>query len=1210
MKIKLLISLLLPGILLFADASEKNWLTNGDLSSFDSKKNLRSWRVESTGISADNVNGVSELTLKPQFKYGKHYVNLSQRISGITKGHYVLSGEFKGAVHTIYLVVTMPAGHKPANRLVVAKLPGKADAWTSFQMEFDIPADMKVCGINFQPTVSGKNDVITLRKLNLRRTGDVKSAIPAPAKKTTAKPQVKPQATVKTKPGAAVAIQGDLVARPAAASNVKWPVHLFCGKDYWYMLEPIWREMKGLKHEKFIQEAGVRGVGTPWKPAMPYRRTGVNEIEIWQGGKNVTAQAKVEVSSDEWGTKFYYLPQMTDGDLKTAGWICGSTKNFRYLNKGVLFNVTITLPSDAPVEKVIFRTNKKTLPVWDGIPYIKKTGKEIKSSITRDNGSFTILLSDAPRTKELYLKCQTKHTVYQAAEDLHPKYKKLVKDRPFTSSLFNGTLKFKGIGEFNLENVDRESLRLFRAKYPNFIPEQQLEISANFFQRRVHKSKEAWENHSAKVAPYDRNRYEAAETLRKYWSAYYELFDGLTILEGGLWTMPYYYEWGAPLTIPEAFNEGARYSSNRHLLTFSRGGSRQYNKPFGFYQTVFGEATSADAKYSQEDARRLAKLKKNPWHPGEDFGVSPTYHKRLLMLAYYAGASLQQFESEPWGYAKKDKNDVWTLTGNGKSIKAVYDWVSRPEAKRGTYYAPIVLLNDYFSGNWEWRQGKEWKVWYMYPYEDGDYMLRHLLNQLDPPTGDFKTMHINSNGMRNSELSDLYDVYFANAPSGAVTPQELGKYPVALLTGAIRKTEGLSENLQKYVKEGGTLVINIAQMHLLPASFAGVKITNKYTISNNMKIGEVIPAGAEVMAKDSSGLPLVTRYKNGKGNVILTTPYHMLNMKDKKQSIPLLRELMLKLQSEVLPVKVKGDILFCFNKMSGNDWKLILINNKGTFKDCRETKETILPEYAQKVMFTLPKGASAKELHLNLPVKVNGDQAEIIVPSGDVAVIELKNIPFADVPVNNAPFQRKPSDPDKKVHSINPAILIESKAGEGGLHYNTQKRDGALYLSGNHSGVILSAKLNQIPMTEGGYCCFAKPEDVTSKQKQIVISNEYTRIDIIDGHWQLFFYDLKQVQNIRGPKVVPGKWTHVAFIWKDGQGHFYIDGKEIVSENGPLLFGGRCDGCNDTYNKIVCCYLGTFHLLRTETFKGSIKNVKFFGKAPEFEQIKKYAQEK
>ena len=69
------------------------------------------------------------------------------------------------------------------------------------------------------------------------------------------------------------------------------------------------------------------------------------------------------------------------------------------------------------------------------------------------------------------------------------------------------------------------------------------------------------------------------------------------------------------------------------------------------------------------------------------------------------------------------------------------------------------------------------------------------------------------------------------------------------------------------------------------------------------------------------------------------------------------------------------------------------------------------------------------------------------------------------------------------------------------------------------------------------------------------------------------------------------------------------DAFEIVSEKGPLLFGGRCDGCN-VHAKLFHIYAGTFHLWRKNLFKGHIKSIKVFGQAPDAEQIKKYAQEK
>lgn len=1199
MRISGIVLTLLTCLSFLLNATENNLLINGDFSLFNSENAPNNWRVEGMAVSKSSDVGVNELHLTSQFKYNKYYVSLSQSKLFLRAGSYLFSGEIKGNVHTIYLIVSMPKGVTPPNRLITFKLPNRAKEWTNFSLAFEMPNENQNVSVELMPCTSGANDVVAVRKLCLVRTGD------------TAAPEKAAPKTIQSAPVPAkspdVEITGTLVSRPAAASQVIWPKHEFCGKEYWLMLEPIWREMKGLSGERFIQDAGVRGIGTPWEPVQPYRRTGIREIEIWQDGKNVAGQTKLLFSSDERETKFLHPEYSTDGKMNSIGWIIGPTQDFRFRNKGVPFRVDIVLPSDKPVEKVVFYTTDQALPVRECSVFSSEEGEELSVSSVRKPDSLTLTFSKAPRMKSLYLKGMTQHTVYRAG-DLTPAQKELVKGKPFTSPLFTGVLKFKDQGELNLENVDRDSTRRFRSKYPNFIPEQHLEASANFYQRRVYKSREMLEQQSAVVSPYDRNRFETAETLRKYWTRLYDLFGSITMLEGGLFTMPYYYEWGAQLTFPEAFNENPSYSSNRHLLTYARSGSRQYNRPWGFYETVFGGMTHADSNYSEAEAHRLGKSKNMLNHPGEDFGVSPSYHLRLLMLAYYAGSNLQQFECEPYGYAKKHENGSWTLTGNGQSIKKVYDWIVRPEAKRGDFYAPILLLNDYHSGNWEWQHGKEWNVWYMFPYEDGDYMIRHLLDQIDPPIGDFKKMQELSNGMRNSKFADMYDIFFANAPSGVVTPEELGKYPVVFLMGEIRDAPGLSENLQGYVKDGGTLVINASQMKLLPEKFAGIRMGKEQVISNSMKIMEVIPDGAEVLVKDSCGLPLITRYRNGNGSVILTTPYYLLNIHNKKECLPIIPALLEKLQSEVMPVSVKGDIMFCFNKMSGKDWKLILINNKGTFKDTMRTEEKFFPEYAQTVKFSLPAGASAKEVRLNLPVKVSNNQAEVTVPPGDVAVVELKNIPFTDTPINASPFNRKPSDPNKTPVSLNPRVFFSSEAGEGGYNINTEKRENALYLPGKDSGVIFTTeKVKQTPMPEGGYCCFAKPDSAKGPM-QIVISNEYTRVDIVNGYWQLFFYDLRQIQSLKGPSVDPSKWTHLAVTWKDNQAHFYVDGKEVESEQGPLLFGGRCDGVS--YEGTVCIYLGTFHTRRERLFKGLIRSVNFFGVAPDADEIKKLASEK
>ena len=990
-------------------------------------------------------------------------------------------------------------------------------------------------------------------------------------------------------------ISSPVVARPAAAVQVKWPRHEFCGRDYWIMLPYQWSEMKGVSQERFVRDAGWTEIGTPWKRTPIPRRTGISEIEIFQDGKNHTADAKMVFSSPEPDTLFYQPEFCHDGNRKTFGWIIGSTKDFRDSHKGVPFEIELTLSSDRPVEKIVIRTRQQNLGIKELSAW--SNGKELESSCIRKIDSYTLdLLRPVPGGK-LRLKGMTCQVVYQAG-DLSPALQKITEGKPFTH-----TFKFRGKqADLSLDNIDRESVLRFRAKYPNFIPETVGEVSANFYQHRMNpkRFREALEKDGSIVSTYDRNRYEAEMTLRKNWARYLKVFGPLNMLEGGLSTMPYYYEWGTNLCVAEAMNENPIFS-NRNLMLFNRSGARQYSRPWGFYQTTYGEATYASSRFTEAQALKLAK--KQPWHPGEDFGVSPSYHQRIILLAYYQGVNLQKFETPIYGFARQNPDRTWSLTGNGKRLKDAYDWIVRPEGARGEFYAPVLLLNDYYYGNWEWKRGKQWNVWYMYPYEDGDYLLKHILDTIDPPVGDFKLMKERSNGMRNSRFGDIYDSFFANAPSGAVTEAELGKYPVVMLLGDIRPVTGLSENLKNYVRAGGTLIINSAQMALIDESFAGVRLSRNFRLSNQMKIMEAAPDGAEVLLQDSCGLPLVTRFRNGRGNVILTTPYHLLDQKNPRKPLPLIAALLRKIQSEVLPVGVDGDIHFCFNKMGGKDWKLILFNHKGTFKPTMGTKEEFFPEYAQEVKLTLPDGASARELRLNLPVRTDGNQAVLTVPPGETAVVELRNVNFMDEPISAEPIRRQPSRSSVS-ESRNPAQFFYSEAGEGAETSDTKKEGNALFYNGKTAVAwyIIPVKYS---MTEGGYSCFAKPAGV--RGRQVAITNRYTQAGIFNGRWYAFAYDGSRQHHILGPKAEAGKWTHLAVTWKDRMLHFYVNGKEIIPPDGPVMLNGSVSGVDGGRAGI---YLGSHYYRRQNLFRGLIRAARFFGVAPDGAQFEREASAK
>ena len=986
-------------------------------------------------------------------------------------------------------------------------------------------------------------------------------------------------------------IKSSLVASPGAAVPVKWAKHPIMGKDYWMMFNKALSFQKGVAHEKFIRESGYANIPSPWLPTPPQRCMGIREIEVFQGGKNIAGKIKVKFSSPERGVKLLNSGNFTDGDLKTSGWIIGPTDDFRISHKAVPFEAALEVPEAKTVEKIVIHTEKSSLPLKHLAAFVN--GQEQSALYEKKADSFSLTFSRMPRTRIIHLKGLVQQVIYRVG-DLSPDVQKLVKGKPFTHHHF----KFRGKhAEVAPDNVDRESVRRFRKKYPNFIPETVGEVSANFYQHRYnpHRFRDHLERQGAIVSTYDRNRCEAEATLRKNWQRYIDVFGELNMLEGGLPSMQYYYEWGVKLCFAEAMNEAAHFS-NRNLMMFSRSGARQYSSPWGFYQTSYGGGTYADSRYPEKVA--LEKAKKRPWHPGEDFGCSPSYNQRILFLAYYAGANFQEFETDQYGFTKEHKDRTWSLTQSGKLVRDFYDWVSRPEGKRGEFYAPVLLLNDYYHGNWEWKRRPQWNVWYLYPYEQSDYMLKSVIDIIDPPTGSWARMKEFTPGLRNSKYADIYDSFFANAPTGVISQAELGKYPVVFLMGAIRNTPGLTESLQKYVRKGGTLVINAAQMELLPESFAGVRLSKDRTASGAMQIHRITPAGAEVVLKDAAGLPLITRFKQGKGHVILTTPHYMLNVKNPKQPLPLLAKLLKKLQSEVLPVKVEGDIQYCFNKMDEKGkWKLILINNKGTFKPPMRTKEEFFPEYAQKITLTLPAGATAKELRLKIPVVQKGNKAELTVPPGQVAVVELNNINFTAPAIDPSPLTRKGRLEVVKEDVVHPKLFFHSKTGEGGVSRDVKKEGNALRYNGKSSDTIFTVPVRG-DITSGGYSCFAKAEH--SKGHQVVITNRHTRIEILRGRWHFFAYDNNAAFNVTGPKVIPGKWTHLALTWDKHILRFFIDGREIIPAAGPAIFNGSVSG---VFNGTAGLHLGTHWWARMNPFAGLIRNARFYGRCPSEKEI-------
>jgi hypothetical protein len=166
-----------------------------------------------------------------------------------------------------------------------------------------------------------------------------------------------------------------------------------------------------------------------------------------------------------------------------------------------------------------------------------------------------------------------------------------------------------------------------------------------------------------------------------------------------------------------------------------------------------------------------------------------------------------------------------------------------------------------------------------------------------------------------------------NPPSGIISLKTLLAYKAALLLGSIRFTPEAVAVLEDYVASGGTLFLNSAQVNdLFSQEFLGAEIVKDKNLSFEIRVKSAVPLLTQ------NGKILVSKNKYGKGHLILSSPAYLLDESGKKAH-PLVREILSHISSEVLPLKVEGDIGYQLNAIDQENWILTLMNNKGVIKD-------------------------------------------------------------------------------------------------------------------------------------------------------------------------------------------------------------------------------------------------------------------------------------
>jgi hypothetical protein len=277
-----------------------------------------------------------------------------------------------------------------------------------------------------------------------------------------------------------------------------------------------------------------------------------------------------------------------------------------------------------------------------------------------------------------------------------------------------------------------------------------------------------------------------------------------------------------------------------------------------------------------------------------------------------------------------------------------------------------------------------------------------LVNEGEPATGDRQALV-------NGIFGDIFDVLTNAEVKGAVDPARiLNSYKAVVVGGNIEWSKHWVSRLQEYVKSGGTVVLNAAQIKTLPSELIGVKLRGASAESDSARCGvagehphdltgqmfryeKLDLKGALPLMTSAAGDPLVTMNKVGKGSVIFAAVPDLLGHDER--ITPFAAHMLAHVFNDATPVKVRGDVEYLINK-NANGWVVTLLNNNGVYKPAQGMAQVDRSAYVTTTI-SLPgtQIQSAVDWINDKPVEVidiNNDGAvRVRIAPGSVAVVQL-----------------------------------------------------------------------------------------------------------------------------------------------------------------------------------------------------------------------------
>lgn len=451
-------------------------------------------------------------------------------------------------------------------------------------------------------------------------------------------------------------------------------------------------------------------------------------------------------------------------------------------------------------------------------------------------------------------------------------------------------------------------------------------------------------------------------------------------------------------------------STNVHVpmrIAFQRGAARQYGGAWINYASGnFGDSCN----YFTQNP--IVPRGAQGWYHSKyaiTDGVTATWYRKLYFLNYFGGASAifwEQALGNQWMQPGPGTHPV-QLSPFGRVTEDFQALVDRlPD--RGEPVTPVALLLNYAHAYD--RVNYQCKMLEQFDESPADRELRELFNVCWYPSGVVEGLPAapDVQSMPGGVHGNIFDV-LVDRPSRA---RSILNYPVVWAAGDVELSDAWLPVLGEYLRQGGTLVVNIEVAARLPTALTGLQASDvKKTAQTWHAAGQAaqpcVPyeivtarlAGADALAWGDEEAPILVRNQVGAGAVLSTLVPRLMGLDERAH--PVAPYLLNGLTQGLLPIEVhradgaawQGEVMYQVNR-TPTGHVVLLVNNLGVDKTPSGVARVDRRASVEVLVRSRLAVRSAREYTEQVDVAAQGDadspEFRLHLPAGDLRVLSLE----------------------------------------------------------------------------------------------------------------------------------------------------------------------------------------------------------------------------